>query len=172
VVEKPFDVDELLNKVALAVFRARQVEPMPDSGDEPALTGPSEDRVVVVIDRNLPALDRTDAALTAAGFTVVAMPDPADELARLLGALDACAVVLVVDGTDDGGLAVVGDIRRSPGLAELPLVAVTRGETRSSIAPEVDRAAELTLNRPSDDDLVAALHVVGRRPAPVRSARG
>ena len=27
VVEKPFDVDELLNKVALAVFRARQIEP-------------------------------------------------------------------------------------------------------------------------------------------------
>lgn len=160
VVEKPFDVDELLNKVALAVFRARQRDPGPDR--EPSLD-PAEDRVVVVIDRDVGALDQIDAALTEAGFTVVAMPDTGAHLARLLGALDACAVIVVVDGTDDGGLAIVNDIRAAPALSELPLLAVTRGETRAEVAPAVDRAAALTLLRPSHADMISALHVVRRR---------
>lgn len=169
VVEKPFDVDELLNKVALAVFRARQRDPGPDREVAPLDT--AEDQVVVVIDRDVGALDRVDIALTEAGFTVVAMPDTGAQLARLLGALDACAVIVVVDGTDDGGLAIVNAIRAAPALRELPLLAVTRGDTRGDVAPAVDRTAALTLLRPSDDDLVSALHVVRRRGAPVR-ARG
>jgi two-component system response regulator MprA len=170
VVEKPFDVDELLNKVALAVFRARQVEPAPDR--EPRFSGPAEDRVVVVIDRDVVSLDRTDTALTEAGFTVVAIPGSSDgavQLPRLLGALDACAVVVVVDGNDDGGKSIIADIRGEPALADLPLIAVTRGETRADIAPEVDRTAALTLLRPNDDDLVAALHVVRRRTVALRA---
>jgi CheY-like chemotaxis protein len=165
VVEKPFDMDELLNKVALAVFRARQVGPAP--GPDPLAAGLDEDRVVVVIERDLAALDRTDNALTSAGFTVVPMPGAADQLARLLGALGACAVVVIVDGTADGGRAIVNDIRKDPALQDLPLVAVTRSEARGRIAPELDRTAAITLVRPSNDDLIAALHVVRRRGAPV-----
>jgi CheY-like chemotaxis protein len=169
VVEKPFDVDELLNKVALAVFRARQRDPGPDR--EPSHADAAEDQVVVVIDRDVGALDRIDVALTGAGFTVVSMPEIGDQLVRLLGALDACAVIVVVDGTDDGGLAVVNDIRAAPALRDLPLLAVTRGDARGDVAPAVDRTAALTLLRPSDEDLIRALHVVRRRGAPVR-ARG
>jgi DNA-binding response OmpR family regulator len=171
VVEKPFDVDELLNKVALAVFRSRQVGPARDR-DETLLGGPGDDRVVVVIDRDLEALDRTDTALTDAGFTVVAMPETGDQLPRLLGALEACAVVVVIDGSDDGGLAIIGRIRADAALVDLPVVAVSRGDSRADFSPEVDRAAALTLLRPSDDDLIAALNVVRRRAVPARAQAG
>jgi two-component system response regulator MprA len=163
VVEKPFDVDELLNKVALAVFRARQtgVSAAPDR--EPVTSSAAiDDRVVVVVDTDVAALERVDVALTRAGFVVVAVPDPDDELPRLIGALGACAVVVVVDGTEDGGEALVESIRREPNLAELPLLAVTRGDNRSDVANAVDRTAAVTLVRPGDDDLVRALRVVGR----------
>jgi two-component system, OmpR family, response regulator MprA len=163
VVEKPFDVDVLLNKVALAVFRARQsgVSAAPDR--EPVTSSAAiDDRVVVVVDTDVAALERVDVALTRAGFVVVAVPKPDDDLPRLLGALGACAVVVVVDGTEDGGEAIVEAIRREPNLVELPLLAVTRGDNRSDVANAVDRTAAVTLVRPGDDDLVRALRVVGR----------
>lgn len=167
VVEKPFDVDELLNKVALAVFRAHQPEP---AADPPTSSHARHDRVVVVIDRDLDALDRVDAMLTRAGFTVVPVPDASPDLPRLLVALGACAVVIVVDGTGDGGAAIAEGIRRVPALAELPLVAMTRAEARTDEARTVDRFAAITLIRPGEDDLIQALNVVGRRTAPwVRS---
>lgn len=163
VVEKPFDVDELLNKVALAVFRARQTGTTAAREREaPSAAHAIDDRVVVVVDSDVDELDRVDVALTRAGFVVVAVPDPDDELPRLLGALGACAVIVVVDGTDDGGERIVETIRRAPNLAELPLLAVTRGDHRSDIAAAVDRTAAVTLVRPGDEDLVRALRVVGR----------
>jgi two-component system response regulator MprA len=169
VVEKPFDVDELLNKVALAVFRARQTGTTAARDREPP-SAAIDDRVVVVVDRDVDELERVDVALTRAGFVVVAVPDPDDELPRLLGALGACAVVVVVDGTGDGGQGVVESIRREPELAELPLLAVTRGDHRSDVASAVDRAAAVTLVRPGDDDLIRALRVVGRPARPLQRA--
>ena len=162
VVEKPFDVDELLNKVALAVFRARQAAVTAARDREPPSAAAIDERVVVVVDTNVSELDRVDVALTRAGFVVVAVPTPGDDLPRLLGALGACAVVVVVDGTDDGGAGIVDSIRREPGLAELPLLAVTRGDQRSGVPAAVDRTAAVTLVRPGNDDLVRALRVVGR----------
>lgn len=173
VVEKPFDVDELLNKVALAVFRARQTGTTAARDREPPSTAHAhahaiEERVVVVVDTDVEELDRVDVALTRAGFVVVAVPTPDDELPRLVGALGACAVIIVVDGTDDGGESIVESIRREPQLAELPLLALTRGDTRSEVAAAVESTAAVTLVRPGDDDLVRALRVVGR---PAQSAK-
>jgi two-component system response regulator MprA len=163
VVEKPFDVDELLNKVALAVFRARQVGVSAAPDREPVSSSAAvDDRVVVVVDTDVAALERVDVALTRAGFVVVAVPDPDDEQPRLLGARGACAVGVDVDGTDDGGEAIVDGIRREPNLTELPLLAVTRGDTRADVANAVESTAAVTLVRPGDDDLVRALRVVGR----------
>jgi two-component system response regulator MprA len=169
VVEKPFDVDELLNKVALAVFRARQTGTTAARDREPpSAANALDERVVVVVDTDVDELDRVDVALTRAGFVVVAVPTPDDELPRLLGALGACAVIVVVDGTGDGGESIVDSIRREPHLAELPLLAVTRGDNRSEVAGAVESTAAVTLVRPGDDDLVRALRVVGR---PARHAK-
>ncbi len=169
VVEKPFDVDELLNKVALAVFRARHTGPSV-APDRELPSDADDDRVVVVVDRNVEALERVDVALTHAGFMVVAVPGPVDQLPRLLGALGACAVVVVVDGTDDGGVAIVDGIRAVAALADLPLIAVTRGESSSDVAAAVDRVAAVTLVRPGDADLVRALRVVRRSQRPLQCA--
>jgi DNA-binding response OmpR family regulator len=161
VVEKPFDVDELLNKVALAVFRARQT---PAAAPEPeAPSAAIDDRVVVVVDRDIDELDRVDVALTRAGFMVVAVPDPAADLPRLVGALGACAVVVVVDGTEDAAEAIALALRGAASTTELPILAVTRGDNRADVAAAVESAAAVTLVRPGDDDLIHALRVVGRR---------
>ncbi|MCL4224486.1 MAG: response regulator [Myxococcales bacterium] len=168
VVEKPFDVDELLNKVALAVFRARQVGASASRAPEP----PADvaEPVVVVVDRDVAALGQLDEGLTRAGFVVVAVPSPDDSLPRLVGALDAFAVVVVVDGTADGGEAVVEGVRAVPALAGLPIIAVTRSEHRHAFAAAVDRTAAVTLVRPAADDLIEALRVVERRPRRRRTA--
>lgn len=92
-------------------------------------------------------------------------PELSDQLPRLLGALGACAVIVVVDGTGDGGLSIVNSIRGEPVLGDLPLIAVTRGDARGDVATPLDRTAAPTLLRPSDDELVAALQVVQRRGA-------
>ncbi len=160
VVEKPFDVDELLNKVALAVFRARQT---PAAAPEPEAPADVDDFVVVVVDKDVDELDRIDVALTGAGFVVVAVPDPGADLPRLVGALGACAVVVVVDGTEDGGESIVLALRGAASTADLPLIAVTRGDNRGDVAGAVESAAAVTLVRPGDDDLIRALRVVGRR---------
>jgi len=172
VVEKPFDVDELLNKVALAVFRSRQTElpTTPADAAHRASEIPSgEDSVVVVIDHDLGALGRLDALLSGAGFTVVAVPRITDQLPRLLRALSPSAVVLAVDATDDGGAEVTATIRSTPGLADVPLLAFTRaGDSRAAMATPVVSTAAVTLARPGDDDLLRTVELMSnnRRPRP------
>jgi CheY-like chemotaxis protein len=87
-VEKPFDIDELLNKVALAVYRARQQD---------GQTAPAEATrgvVLVVGDdrRMVDALDRTVAAL---GYTAVSLMHATHELPRLARLLEPRLIVLV-----------------------------------------------------------------------------
>ena len=75
VVEKPFDVDELLNKVALAVFRARQES----TGEIPLAATPAppgdDDApdVVVVVDDDLAALRRLAAAYQRLSSTIASL---------------------------------------------------------------------------------------------------
>lgn len=163
VVEKPFDVDELLNKVALAVFRARQ-----ESTGEVALTparGDAADAdladVVVLVDRDLAALRRLDERLSSCGFTVVPLPRVPDDAGRVLQALAPAAIVVATDDAGDGGRDLTSAVRGVPTLAAVPLIVLARGSapTLPSLSP-----AAVVLTAPSDDDVLRIVELMSSRP--------
>lgn len=160
VVEKPFDVDELLNKVALAVFRARQ-----ESTGEIALEPPrdhganADPDVVVLVDDDLAALRRLDDRLTDGGFTVVPMPRVPDDAGRVLRALAPAAIVLAAEATDDGGVEFTAAVRGAPSLAGVPVIVLARAHPLAAPAP-----AAVILTTPSDDDVVRIVELMSSRP--------
>ncbi|MBL8626561.1 MAG: response regulator [Myxococcales bacterium] len=168
VVEKPFDVEELLNKVALAVFRARQ-----ESTSEIPLDPPREDDpdhahpdVVVVVDDDLTALRRLDERLTDGGFTVIALPSVPADAARMLRALAPAAIVVAAAATADGGAGFAATVRDAPSLARVPIIVLSRGEHPRSLAP-----AAVVLTRPTDDDVVRIIELMSSRPITGGGAR-
>jgi DNA-binding response OmpR family regulator len=135
VVEKPFAIDELLNKVALAVYRSRDAN-NPSSGplpfvSLPTASAPEKDRgVVLIIEHDRARLQQLDLELSQRGYTVVSMTRALVQLSRLARALRPRAILL--DTQSDG----VTDVMRELRDVDIPI---------------------LTFERPAatDDDLVA-----------------
>lgn len=161
VVEKPFDLDELLNKVALAVFRGRR-RTVPSLPPVTALaappTGASDERVVVLLDHDLAALDRVDGLLSRHGFTVVPVLHPTAELGRTLRALGPCAIVVGLDDGHDLAPTAVA-MRAQAGLGDVPILAWRRGVDGIE-PPAPGHRADVTLTRPADDDLVRTVRMM------------
>ncbi|HEX4452044.1 MAG TPA: response regulator [Kofleriaceae bacterium] len=110
VVEKPFDVDELLNKVALAVYRSRDADTspvllaMPEPPPEPIDRG-----IVLVVERDRARLQRLDLLLSQRGYTVVSMTRARLQLSRLARALRPRAILL--ERSSDGIAEVLDALR-------------------------------------------------------------
>lgn len=173
-VEKPFNVEELLNKVALAVFRAR-AQPGGDELDRDGAERREDDLgVVVLVDRDLPSLARLDDRLTAQGYSVVALPSVPEGAPRLFRALAPSAIVVAADATSDGGADLSQAVRAMPGLAEVPLVVFTRGPLADGSVDAarkpaaggwpLDAGSVVALERPSDDDLLRVVELMSGRP--------
>jgi len=116
VVEKPFDVDDLLNKVALAVYRAREGRDRPAVGTQPpplavprTITPDLDRGVVVVVEHDRARLRQLDVLLSDRGFTVVTMTRALVELSRLARALQPRAIL--VDVASDGAAGVISELR-------------------------------------------------------------
>ncbi len=141
-VEKPFDVEDLLNKVALAVYRSRSKNPAVSSGAIPipktpgmstvryADLAPDQDRaVVLVVEHDRARLQALDVLLSSKGFTVVTMTRALAQLTRLARALRPRAILL--DLASDGARDVLGELRS--GDLHIPILAFSRdaidGET-------------------------------------------
>jgi CheY-like chemotaxis protein len=171
VVEKPFNTEELLNKMALAVFRNRS-EPRaraghtadPDRAPTSAAAGEDDLGVVVLVDRDLAALARLDGRLTGQGFSVVAMPSVPNGAPRLFRALSPSAIMIAAEVTSDGGAMLSTTVRSTPGLGDVPLIVYTRDETTA--LPALDARAVVALTRPSDDDLLRIVELMSGRPLP------
>jgi two-component system response regulator MprA len=110
VVEKPFNVDELLNKVALAVYRSRDqanllqrtmtpVHPFPPFVHEVEREG----GVVLIVEHDRGRLQQLDLLLSNRGYTVVSMTRALVQLSRLARALKPRAILLDLhsEGVDD-----------------------------------------------------------------------
>ena len=170
VVEKPFDTDELLNKIALAVFRSRRGRARPSTPPRhlaPAPRSDLEERVVVVIDQDLTALAHVEDVLTRAGFTVVPVPRLTDEVRRTLRALGPRAIVLGLDGDRDQR-PITRDLRAGTGLTDVPILSWRRGDVIAlggDRGGAADVALEVTLTRPADDDLVRTVKLMSGLPA-------
>jgi len=110
VVEKPFNIEELLNKIALAVYRSR------DANSSAPLPLPLEpeplqvDRgVVLVVEHDRARLQRVDMLLSQRGYTVVSMTRAGGQLPRLARALRPRAILL--EFASEGAVSVVGELR-------------------------------------------------------------
>ena len=157
-VEKPFDVEDLLNKVALAVYRSRaKTTGVSSSGASPIIPptpsmstvryadlAPDPDRaVVLVIEHDRTRLQALDVLLSSKGFTVVTMTRALAQLTRLARALRPRAILL--DLASDGARDVLGELRS--GDLHIPILAFSRDGIAEPVAGE-------TLANAEDADLV------------------
>src|ERR1041385_7268997 len=136
VVEKPFDADDLLNKVALAVYRSRDADRVAHS---PFISAPSEptpdpaDRgVVLLVERDRARLQRLDVLLSERGYTVVSMTRAPAQLSRLARALRPRAILLEL--ASEGVAEVARELRDSS--EPIPLLVFSRDESHGvELAP-------------------------------------
>ena len=182
-VEKPFAVDELLNKVALALFRSgeydtltdRPPRPRPAGSEPPPLRRPVRAgtplaRVVLVVDEDQAALARLDARLGKQGYTMVALSRGGEELPRLARALEPRAIVIGLDaGTH--GMNSLRQLRGNADFDHVPILLVAGEQPRleQHRAEIFGLAAEVAFARSLADADVAGF--VGAPPEYARRPR-
>lgn len=123
-VEKPFNLDELLNKVALAVYRAqkgREERSAPSESSEPASRG-----VVLVIGDERQGPLRLDRMVSALGYTAVSLVHATHELPRLARLLEPRAIVLVEGASAKCGIEALRMVRADPDLRDVPVLVLGR----------------------------------------------
>jgi len=163
VVEKPFNVEELLNKVALAVYRSRESQPslsqpLPTVPAVPAVNGaPEKERgVVLLVEHDRSRLQQLDMMLSARGYTVVSMTRALVQLSRLARALRPRAILL--DSGSEGVDEVVRELADSSVLEQIPILVFSRGGDARILG---------TLEHAADVDLVSFVeHQRDRGPTP------
>lgn len=147
VVEKPFDVDDLLNKVALAVYRSRDadrmVPPLLAAPIEPA-PEPKLNGVVLVVEHDRARLQQLDLVLSERGYTVVSMTRALAQLSRLARALRPRAILLELGS--EGVVEVARELRLEK-LDPIPVLVFARSGGGER---ELD-----TLEHAADSDLVS-----------------
>lgn len=151
VVEKPFNVDELLNKVALAVYRSRDAhktisQPLPFVTTPKVTPAQPERGVVLIVEHDRSRLQQLDLLLSARGYTVVSMTRALVQISRLARALRPRAILL--DLKSDGVNDVVRDLRAAKELDQIPILVFARER-----AMEIEGAE--TLIDAADADLVS-----------------
>jgi DNA-binding response OmpR family regulator len=162
VVEKPFNVDELLNKVALAVYRSRPessaliTQPNPVV-PPPAESAPEPERgVVLLVEHDRRRLQQLDIMLSARGYTVVSMTRALAQLSRLARALRPRAILL--DSVSEGVVSVWRELEDTSELDQIPILVFSRGG---------DTHIPGTLEQAADADLVGFVERQGeRKPMP------
>lgn len=147
VVEKPFQAEDLLNKVALAVYRSRDADAPVNPQFAP---GPAEPEPVVVdrgivllVERDRARLQRLDLLLSQRGYTVVSMTRAGVQLSRLARALKPLAILLEL--ASEGVLEIVRELRELSG----PIAVLVF--SRDAVAPP---AAPDALTNATDAELV------------------
>ncbi|HTM19757.1 MAG TPA: response regulator [Kofleriaceae bacterium] len=131
-VRKPFDADELLNKVALALFRAREhgeqqaaeQQEIPD----PATRADHGEGVVLVIDDDRTTLRRLDASLGQRGYTTVSLLRVTEELPRLARVLEPRAILLDLRMPGFDGMTALRWLRAERALDEVPILLFSGSE--------------------------------------------
>ncbi len=131
-VRKPFDADELLNKVALALFRAREQQDGGERGPrpEPAPTTRADrgEGVVLVIDDDRTTLRRLDGALGQRGYTTVSLLRVTEELPRLARVLEPRAILLDLRMPGFDGMTALRWLRAERALDGVPILLFSGSE--------------------------------------------
>ena len=162
IVEKPFDVDDLLGKIALAVYRSREHDRSADYAaattvasdllaDAPAAAAEGDRGVVFLIHHDREALQRLDSMLSSRGYAVVSMARITPQLPRLARVLAPRAILLDLD-CPGGGLDVVHTLRAEASLDAVPILRFSRAD--SALSDIGDDPATATAARPIDEELL------------------
>ncbi len=157
VVEKPFNVDDLLNKVALAVYRSRESSAT-TTAPQPIIAAPesvpeNERGVVLLVEHDRSRLQQLDMMLSARGYTVVSMTRALVQLSRLARAIRPRAILL--DSVSEGVDNVVRELADSSELVRIPILVFSRTG---------DSAIQGTLEHAVDVDLVGFVERQRERP--------
>jgi DNA-binding response OmpR family regulator len=145
VVEKPFDIDDLLNKVALAVYRSRdadRVGPYLAATEIPAPAS-RERGVVLVVEQDRARLQQLDLELSERGFTVVSMTRALAQLARLARAVRPHAVLL--EATSEGVDAIARELRTGKDLVPSSILVYRRSARSGDDGEILDNATDADL---------------------------
>lgn len=94
VLEKPFDAEDLLSKVALAMYRSSAEGNEHLTGERPPVAAAVTQGVVLLVDPDRSHLQRLDREFSARGFTVVSMTRSLVDLSRLSYALSPVVVAV------------------------------------------------------------------------------
>jgi DNA-binding response OmpR family regulator len=132
VVEKPFHPEDLLNKVALAVYRSRDADrlahgPYAAAPLEPA-PEPSDRGVVLIVEGDRARLQQLDLLLSERGYTVVSMTRALAPLSRLARALRPRAILLEL--TSEGVQEVARELRKEE---PMPVLVFVRGHVEGAV---------------------------------------
>jgi DNA-binding response OmpR family regulator len=150
VVEKPFNVDELLNKVALAVYRSRDSshrilsQPTPPLVPVYEAAPEKEGGVVLVVEHDHSRLQQLDESLSNRGYTVVWMTRALVHLSRLARALRPRAILIDLHAEGVGG--ILADLHGRH-LDAIPVLVFSR----EGVPPEL---ASECLAQATDADLI------------------
>ncbi|HTJ44275.1 MAG TPA: response regulator [Kofleriaceae bacterium] len=166
IVEKPFDVDDLLGKIALAVYRSREhgdgrsgdfapAAPPPTTDTTASPTAETEKGVVFLIHHDRDALQRLDQMLSSRGYAVVSMARITPQLPRLARVLAPRAILLDLD-CPGGGLDIVATLRSEATLDSVPILLFSRADA-TALDDTGDDPALTVASRPVDEDLVRFL---------------
>jgi CheY-like chemotaxis protein len=163
-VEKPFDVDDLLNKIALALFRSGEYatlvdRPVPPRTSAPApRPAPTHDvgaGVVLIVTQDREMLAQIDGLLGAQGYTLVSLSRVSSDLPRLACALEPRAILMeisqaTVDGNLDG-METLRRLRQEPALDTVSiLVCAPSQQALATIAAEVADLFAVSVSHPCD----------------------
>jgi CheY-like chemotaxis protein len=175
VVEKPFDIDDILNKIALALFRSQNERDAGDSqGGDGALiasftetgeidneqpSGRESGGVVLLIEPDAATRRRLDDLLAARGFRVLSMGRISDELPRLARVLEPRAMVIDLGAPGAYGLRTLRYLREVPELDAVALLAACDDpELAAEIQGHADALGVEVRRKPiADEDLLAFL---------------
>jgi DNA-binding response OmpR family regulator len=156
-VEKPFDVDELLNKVALAVYRAQKGRE-DRLCDAAALAEPTSRGVVLVVGDERQGPLRLDRMVSALGYTAVSLVHATHELPRLARLLEPRAIVLVEGTSATGALEALRMVRAESDLRDVPvLVLGQNGDDQERDDRWRDEAEALGADLMSSDEAAGEL---------------
>lgn len=143
VVEKPFQIEDLLNKVALAVYRSRDADrtltQLPTQPLEPA-PEPTDRGVILLVEHDRERLQRLDVQLSARGYTVVSMTRALGQLSRLARALRPRAILLEL--TSEGVADVVRELRSGDAI---PILVFSRDGAPPGAVADIENAADADL---------------------------
>jgi DNA-binding response OmpR family regulator len=165
-VRKPFDVDELLNKIALALFRSKEGENGEDAVPaQPAKADAEDERdadehregVVLVIDDDRTTLRRLDALLNERGYTTVSLLRITEELPRLARVLEPRAILLDLRLPGYDGMTALRWLRAERLLDTVPILVFSgSSEELEERRAEIEALSALAMPKPLKvDDLVA-----------------